>query len=199
MPWTLRLSTELRSLRRLTLGWRFGPVQQDAAEFSSQILTRLEGQCLWQSRIEEVEGIRITDTGAFLFLSMPTAPSTLQDLIEAWTFQRHVYGLTGEWPRVPVVLGRYAGRAKNQARVAFDGDVMLPVFGEGRLLRQARYQVLAALVHLGERPTSGHYRSLLRDGDAWYYSDDATPCTRTSLTREHACNVYLLWLVKRGM
>ena len=193
------LITELRSLRRLTPGWHFGPEQQDAAEFSSLVLARLEGQVLWQSRIEEIEGIRITDTGTFLFLSMPTSPSTLQELIEAWTFQHHVYGLTGEWPRIPVVLGRYAGRRKNQARVTFDGDVMLPIFGEGRPLRQARYQVGAALIHLGERPTSGHYRSLLRGESAWYNSDDARPCARTDLTREHACNVYLLWLVKRGM
>ena len=193
------LITELRTLRRLAPGWHFGPSQQDAAEFSSHVLERLEGMILWQSRIEEVEGIRITDTGAFLFLTMPTSPSTLQELIEAWTFQHHVYGLTGEWPRIPVVLGRYAGSSKNQARVTFDGDVTLPVFGEGRLLRQARYQVGAALIHLGERPTSGHYRPLLRAGSAWYYSDDARPCARTDLTREHACNVYLLWLVKRGM
>ena len=89
---------------KATPGWSFGPVQQDAAEFSSHMLMMLEGLVLWQSRIEEIEGTRVTDRGTFLFLDIPTSPSTLQDLIEAWTFQHHVYGLTGEWPRVPVVL-----------------------------------------------------------------------------------------------
>ena len=189
----------LRSFGRLATGWDTGPGQQDAAEFSSHVLSRIEGQGLWQSRIEEVEGIRVTDTGAFVLLPMPTSPSTLQDLIEAWTFQHHVYGLTGEWPRVPVVLGRYTGRSKNQARVLFDGDVMLPIFGEGRVLRQARYQVAAALVHLGATPTSGHYRALLRVGEFWHYTDDNVSGTCTALTGEHACSVYLLWLLKRGL
>ena len=177
----------------------FGRIASDAAEFSSHVLSRIEGLGLWQSRIEAVEGIRVTDTGAFVFLPMPTSPSTLQELIEAWTFQHHIYGLTGEWPRIPVVLGRYAGRLKNQARVMFDGDVMLPVFGEGRSLRQARYQVAAALIHLGATPESGHYRALLRCDGSWQYTDDNVPSTSTSLTGEHACNAYLLWLIKRGL
>ena len=75
----------------------------------------------------------MTDVGAFIFLQLPTSLSTLQELIEAWTFQHHVFGLTGEWPRIPVVLGRYAGRSKNQARVLFDGDVLLPVLGKVEL------------------------------------------------------------------
>ena len=99
---------------------------------------------------------------------------------------------------MPVVLGRYSGRAKNQARIYFDGDVLVPVLGEGRAMRQARYQVTSALIHIGNQPTSGHYRALLRSGDGWLSSDDAVPCARTGLSSEHACNAYLLWLVNIG-
>ena len=91
---------------------------------------------------EEVEGIRVTDTGAFILLPMPTSPSTLQDLIEAWTFQHHIYGLTGEWPRVPVVLGRYTGRAKNQARVLFDGSELVS-FGTIRTTMSPAHALLS--------------------------------------------------------
>ena len=160
------LLTCLRSFSMLSAGWEVGPSQQDAAEFSSHLITRLDRQALWQSRVEEIEGIRVTDTGVFVFLQLPTSPATLQELFEAWTFQHNIYGLTGEWPKVPVVLGRYASRSKNQARIYFDGDVLVPVFGEGR-------------VHIGNQPTSGHYRALLRAGNEWLYSNDSIPCART--------------------
>ena len=90
----------------LARGWRFRDRQEDAAEFTRHILTVLGLRVLWQSRLEEAEGVRITDGGALLFLQVPFSPCSLQDLIEAWTFQDHVYALTGEWDRLPVVLGR---------------------------------------------------------------------------------------------
>ena len=143
--------------------------------------------------------MRITDRGTMLYLRLPSAPCSLQDLVEAWTFQHHVYALSGEWDRVPVVLGRYARDRKNQARVLFDGDVQLPVFGHGCVLRQARYRVEAALVHLGDEPSSGHYRAILRHQGKWYYTDEGTCSCETELQGVHACNVYLLWLVKQGL
>ena len=95
-------------------------------------------------------------------------------------------------------LWSWGGR-KNQACVVFDGDLQLPVFGHGRNLRQARYRVESAVVHLGNEPERGHYRALLRHDGQWYYSDDGVPSVETQLQREHACNVYLLWLVKQGL
>ena len=189
----------LSGFEALARGWRFRGRQEDAAEFTHHILTALGLRVLWQSRLEEVEGVRVTDGGSMLFLQVPFSSCSLQELIEAWTFQNHVYALTGEWDKLPVVLGRYTRGRKNQARVVFDGDLQLPVFGNGRDLRQARYRVESALVHLGNEPECGHYRALLRGDGQWFYTDDGVPSTSIHLQREHACNVYLLWLVKQGL
>ena len=132
------------------------------------------------------------------FSSRP-CPAPYKTLVEAWTFQQHVYALSGEWDRVPVVLGRYARGRKNQARVIFDGDLQLPVCGHGSDLRQARYRVAAALVHLGDEPSHGHYRALLRYRNKWFYTEDGIASCETQLQGVHACNVYLLWLVKQGL
>ena len=193
------LLSSLRSFGSIARGWRFNGRQEDAAEFTLHVLTALGLRGLWQSRVDDEGGVRVTDRGTMLYFQLPSVSCTLQDLVEAWTFQQHVYALSGEWDRVPVVLGRYARGRKNQARVIFDGDLQLPVFGHGSDLRQARYRVAAALVHLGDEPNHGHYRALLRYRNRWYYTDDGIASCETQLQGVHACNVYLLWLVKQGL
>ena len=183
----------LHSFGELAHGWRFSGRQEGAAEFTLHVLIAMGLRGLWQSRFDGDGGVRVTDQGTMLYLQLPSASGSLQDLIEAWTFQQHVYALSGEWDRVPVVLGRYAWDRKNQARV------LLPVFGHGCVLRQARYRVEAALVHLGDEPSSGHYRAILRHQGRWYYTDDGICSCEIEFEEVHACNVYLLWLVKRGL
>ena len=82
--------------------------------------------------------------------------------------------------------------------ISFEGQITLPVFVSDIDCVWVPYQVKAALIHLGPRVDSGHYRALLSipsaDEVQWLYTDDHTVAQSTPVTLEHQQNCYLLWL-----
>ena len=80
-----------------------------------------------------------------------------------------------------------------------DCIVHLPIFADASSLqiRNVPYQVTSAQLHFGDRPTSGHYRAILRGQkefgalQAWITDDNQVP---QSATITHSEAVYLLWL-----
>ena len=151
---------------------------------------------VWCSRRELDGHVSTTDRGQALLLEMSTRSSDLQALLDAWQHQEHVHALSDQQDLVPVQIGRYCGGRKNQAPLLFTEDVAVPVFSQGMRCLHTFYRPVAAVIHLGPECKSGHYRSLLRLGDDWFYSDDNRPAERCMIEREHRGNVCYLWLVR---
>ena len=186
---TLILSRQL-VVRSICPRWSFGPTQCDASEFVMALLSeRSELWFRWEERRVVQGGIEVVDRGGPVFmLQVPRARSwTLTQAFHAWSEVGHPRAVSWSGRVLIVQLGRYVdGR----------NAVMVPVFDEGGRVRLEEYRVAAVVVHLGPRPTSGHYRALLRDGDRWGYSDDNARATLVDLTAEHRKNAYLLFLVR---
>ena len=121
-----------------------------------------------------------TDFGQAILLEMPTRGADLQALVDAWQHQAHIHALSAQHEVVPIQIGRYCGGRKNQARLLFTEDTALPIFSQGIRCLRTYYRPVAAVIHIGRDCRSKHYRSLLRCGDAWFYTDDnsrAAACT----------------------
>ena len=75
----------------------------------------------------------------------------------------------------------------------------LPAFeGEGSVLTWHSFILRAGVIHLGEEPTSGHYRSLIRAEAQWYLADDSRPPTACQLNDSMITgNIYLLLLERQ--
>ena len=58
------------------------------------------------------------------------------------------------------------------------------------------YRVQAVILHIGARPTAGHYRALLRAGDRWGYSDDGVRARVVDMATEFQRNAYMLFLIR---
>ena len=87
-----------------------------------------------------------------------------------------------------VQLGRHVEGAKNFARLSMEATAMVPCFSSGMQIELVPYSTQAIVVHIGPKPTSGHYRALLRDGAEWGYSDDGVACVSVTPTEEHQRN-----------
>ena len=75
----------------------------------------------------------------------------------------------------------------------------LPAFeAEGSDLIWHSFILRAGVIHLGEEPTSGHYRSLIRTEIQWYLADDSRPPTACQLNDSMITgNIYLLLLERQ--
>ena len=169
--------------------WNYNSEQQDASEYVGVVLSSASSFTnVWCSR-PEMDGLVETT-------EMPTRGSDLQALIDEWQHQAHVHALSSQQDVVPVQIGRYCGGRKNQARLLFAEDVSLPIFSQGVRCVHTFYRPVAAVIHIGRDCRSGHYRSLLRSGDAWFYTDDSCQAERCTLDRDHQGNVCYIWLVR---
>ena len=186
-----------QSLRGVSGHWTYNSEQQDAAEYTGVVLDSAGVMArTWCSRKNDGGIVVNTDHGTAMLLEMPTHEVDLQALIDAWQHQAHAHALSEQSVLVPVQIGRYCRGRKNQARLSFMDDVAVPVFADGLNCLRAIYRLVAAIVHLGQTCRSGHYRSLLRCGDTWYYTDDGRCAARCSLEREHFANVCYIWLAR---
>ena len=184
-------------LRGVSGHWIYNPEQQDAAEYTGVVLDSAGVMYrTWCSRKNDAGIVVTTDRGAAVLLEMPTHEVNLQALIDEWQHQTHTHALSEQSVLVPVQIGRYCRGSKNQARLCLIDDVAVPVFADSLNCLRAIYRPDAAIVHLGPTCRSGHCRSLLRCGDAWYYTDDGRCAARCSLEREHFANVCYIWLAR---
>ena len=184
-------------MRAVSGNWEYNSEQQDASEYVGVVLgSSTAFASVWCSRLELDGHVSTTDHGQALLLEMPTRSSDLQALLDAWQHQAHVHALSAQQDLVPVQIGRYCGGRKNRAKLLFAEDVSIPVFSQGVRCLHTFYRTVAAIVHIGRDCRSGHYRSLLRSGDAWFYTDDNRQAERCTLDQEHQGNVCYLWLVR---
>ena len=184
----------VRSLPR----WQYNAEQKDASEFLLLYLQVSAGAwSRWESRRVEEGVLRILDHGGrMLFVDMYSEDhSTLTALLARWCQGHVLSGVAEERSALVVQLGRYVNGRKNTTLVDFDQVVEAPTFTEGVEQRQRHYMVQAAIAHQGPLPTSGHYRSLLRHGQQWGYSDDGLPAQSVTLDEHHKRNAYVLLLV----
>ena len=122
-------------------------------------------------------------------------PTSMTDVLRRWGQGHSVNGVAEERSALVVQLGRYVNGHKNCTAVDFEQMVEVPTFCDGVATQTRPYMVHSAIVHQGPRPTSGHYRSLLRLGNTWGYSDDGRPAQRICLSQQHRRDVYVLLLV----
>ena len=179
--------------------WDFGPTQRDVSEFLLSFLS--EGSTSWfrwEARQERRESARVVDTGdPVLFLEVPSQAIWTPTLaFERWSEAASVRAISRVGRVLIVQIGRYINGAKDTSRVDLTSDVLVPEFDEGVAVRWHTYRVQAVVLHLGARPTAGHYRALLRAGDQWGYSDDGVRARVVDMAAEFQRNAYMLFLIR---
>ena len=117
---------------------------------------------------------------------IPDTDSTLQQAVVAWHHR-------GQYNAISF---RFLRGHKLFTTVSISSVVLLPAVAEGINCRWEAFEVLAAQVHLGNTPHSGHYRTLLRAGDSWWFSDDASLAVPASLEPAHLQNAHLIWAAR---
>ena len=185
-----------RELTALLPEWYFGIRQQDASEFLEALL-RLDFSCIWSARVWD-EGLRFCDSGMVIGLSLADPPDDLQGMLYTWHNQQFKHALDGARELICLQFGRYPHLIKNSRRVCIPSSVAVPVFVDALSynVTWVNYRIESAVIHLGRRPTSGHYRALLQVGRSWYYTNDHVAAKRCTVLPEHERGCYLLLLIK---
>ena len=193
-------------------GWNHVERQNDVAEFVSHLLRKMPvaGQNMmgtWGAMQMEPFALETFRESLVQPLPLPllqgTGPLTLQAIVDEWANTSHTQGLHAPPPEVLwVQLLRFnmvAGRVcKNRVQIlesSLTSDITFPVYvvvnGEVRIRNQA-YQLIAAVVHHGMSPQSGHYTAVLKMTLGWTLKNDTATSRQETLNREQEENVYLL-------
>ena len=176
--------------------WNFSSDQQDAVEFITSVMdgTRWH-HGWWEARSFQEGTLCQHETGrAPLLLPVPEGAFDLQDAIQAWHDRGYVHALTSA-PQITLLqLARYVQDHKNIAEAHVQDFIMMPVFKVGLEIKWIRYQVVAAILHYGPTPQSGHYRSHLKLDDQWFLTDDGIEAVPQPILQEHRRNVYAVWI-----
>ena len=197
---TITLSQHME-LRSLLSRWDFGPVQRDASKMLMHLLPQQSSAwAKWEARRNRDERLQVVDRGGPIFhLQLPVGDVfTLTEAFLLWQHAHEVRAVSHRGAILLVQLGRYVDGAKNFSRLSMEATTMVwtmvPCFSDGIQTELAPYSVQAMVIHLGPRPTSGHYRALLREGAEWGYSDDGVACVPVVPHAEHQRNAYVLLL-----
>ena len=145
--------------------WIFNAEQKDASEFLFQHLqVSASTWSRWESRRQEDGSVRVTDYGGLMLFAEVDAEgaTSLTAILQRWSQGHSLNGVAEEKSALVVQLGRYVNGHKNCTAVDFEQEVAVPTFSDGITTQTRPYMVQSAVVHQGPRPTSGHYRSLLR-------------------------------------
>ena len=127
----------------------------------------------------------------------------LQELVWQWEAQASQHAIESCPHLLCLCLARYShseGEARKNCSVVRCGHeaIAFAKFTSPHEISvdQVMYRVQSVVVHLGESPKQGHYRSFLSHGGHWFYTDDgrvaelAQPTDLEVLSRQS----YLLWL-----
>ena len=211
--------------------WRQPQRQHDVGEFMSHVMQKARPDSMWGAWHMMTAAGEVRDVGDFhgplmVHICNPSRvqSTTLQALVDGWTdagegVRRLIYEAP---PLLCVQISRFHGRRKIRKLMH---QVML---GNGRVHIPCRerpgvdaselcYRVTAISVHLGNTPSSGHYRAVLMaqgssecalgTGDfehnpAYYngalYTDDGCAAVPVLQGDVHAisCNMYLMWCIR---
>ena len=172
----------LETLSFLLLGWRDINVQHDGAEFLLHILPRvswLDTRTGWETRtVQDGQVHRQVNSNMPILMLNPAEgliSSNIADAVQTWHLQAGVIvqALVHAPHDLVIHLPRFreaeAGIVKHRIPLSLGpGLIKLPVFTGPNNTECSwfTYTIRAALLHLGETTTSGHYRSLLIDARA---------------------------------
>ncbi|CAE7242148.1 Pol [Symbiodinium sp. CCMP2592] len=195
------------------MGWLRPHLQHDVVELADFLIPRMLPDAShhgWESR-QLLEGeLRRVETGTFgscLSLSCvaPKGPC-IQDLLQEWHMYqsaKHAVLTPPPWlflqlPRAHMQAGR---PCKRHEAYILPEELLLPCFeGHATLnVRWTPYVIRALITHHGEHLATGHYRTLVREGGAYWLQDDARRAVKASeaqLTDASSC-VYRLLLLRK--
>ena len=175
MPWMQALRT-----------WVQPNMQHDVAEFAKHLLANellmapLRGE--WQTRMQVGSAVQVTDRGTTWPILLPEPLLTqqecmLQSLIDAWESQAAPHALAAGPSELLLQLNRFrevgAVYTKSSTPVVPTDTLSIPVFHADGLRRGTlRYQLRAAIIHIGDTPQSGHYRAVTFNAGASAYMHD---------------------------
>ena len=191
--------------RRLLRSWPHAGRQQDAADFLSY-LQRQDALPLFSGHwITLLKG----DTGGVCPVALlgdlscvhgSRVGCTLQEVVDAWHSRAGSPALTPGTRCVALQQNRFrtdsAGSRKCSSSVSIPRQLSIPCWIAGGI-QQILFQVSAVLIHLGDTPNSGHYRSALFEpnGRCWYTDDNRNAvCPSVSDAKVFRENAYVVFL-----
>ena len=155
----------------------------------------------WGSRVDELGVVRSLDYGNVISLTLPDSRVQLQELVDAWHDQVGIHALIEEAPVVLRQLGRYRNGRKIISELRLMRTSLCRVFRRAFgvcvcVCVWLIYRPIAAIIHLGPHAQEGHYRTVLRSGDSWAYTDDNVEAAPCDIDDTHFRNVCLLWVAR---
>ena len=163
---TLRRLSEWEPIGR---GWPRPLEQHDASEFIGHLCARMQGLpdlCTWMVQRVEAAGVpRELGGSCPVFLPIRRAcgapHATLQQSIQDWHMQLHLYGLALARPLLILQLNRFSGchpfGRKDAAAVSLEaGLIHMPCIATGDTT-SVPYRIVSVIVHAGATARSGHY------------------------------------------
>ena len=164
---------KLQEWRPFAQGWLRPLQQHDVAELFMHMCKRAQGFpdcCRWTVQRVAADGVPAEPGGDGPILMQlrhtnGTAHATLQDCFEGWHEQLHLYAIDGARPMLVVQLSRFVGHGifctKDTAEISLGSGVVHVPCIAARDVTHVPYRVVAAIIHIGASPMSGHYRAVL--------------------------------------
>jgi len=199
-------------------GWARPRQQHDASEFLLFILPKLvwaTPSFSWEARQDisgdpgrvEISRVEGGHQAHVLILDAPDGlcSSDLQDAVNAWHTKDSIHALTSRPAHLFLALPRYrqlgARIVKNRIRLQLENRcIKLPIFHPDSLtVYWEDFTITTAIVHLGETPDTGHYRTaaFVRGTQEVWYSDDARQAVFCpEVQTDVAENCYVLGLLR---
>ena len=183
--------------------------QHDAGEFAGWIRGRMFEKDLmtdnplsfhpWDTRLATSTEDSGSLAAPIVLRALPEADTTLQNVVHLWHRQEpFLNALRSQSPFVCLQLERYpALSVRHHHAITWEHNrLALPVFDgmSHYLVTWHEFQVIAAVLHTGMEPTSGHYRAVLFNSGSGLQCDDNRPCQRLVRDRTFYEEVYMLWL-----
>ena len=211
---TLRRLSEWEPIRR---GWPRPLAQNDVSEFIGHLSARLQGLpdlCTWMVRRVEAAGVP-RELGGSCPILLPlrrvcgSPHATLQQSVQDWHMQIHLYGLATVRPLLILQLNRFTGchpfGRKDAAAISLEaGLIHMPCIAGGETTWMP-YKIVSAIVHAGANARSGHYQTVLftnNEGPSWQSGARAADdnIATVPLTPDELVNlfsrIYLVFLIR---
>ena len=122
-------------------------------------------------------------------------------MITNWHHQEpfvHAFTCDSPWICLQVSRFPFLGQ-KSRCSVLWDRrlPVQLPIFSDRRGIHVAWHDfvVTAGIIHLGDTPTEGHYRSILWHNGTVKSCDDFRSALPLGVDPEIASTIYLIWVI----